>query len=502
MGPIIFALGYFAVLIIVAHAFTHKQTKSIEGFMRGGGNVTWVFVAVTLSLIPHGSGHTISLWESSATMGVSVYWWAIIAGGAFIPLLLMWFGPWVRSTGCETISEVMGKCYGSRMRYMHAAINVASWTGITMGETIAIGGAIYALTDGRVPLQPWGIVIAFLLLVCYVVFGGVLELVWVSTINAIVMTIGSFLSLFFIGLWLGANAAGWNGVVEAYQAVDQAWKLNMFNFSPDVIYNIVLPVAVLHICAASVAQGMYAPVLAARSDADCRKGFWICTLSNVITAFPWVIIAIVGKSLPMFKNDDNKLVVFDLALKTLPNWLFCLLIVSLLAAVLSAGSGQLFGNSSLIVNDIIRGALFPKMSDATRLKLMRPVIIIVALLAAVPAFFAPVLFPVFMWCFSFGIPVFVIFIFGLTWKTSKPAAWITLLAGLSVDFWWTFATPSFIPSDSPLALNMYPVTIVSFVLGIILFAVMPGDKGLLRRNKENKAAEQAKQPAFNATAED
>lgn len=487
MGPIFIALAYFAILIALANFYTHKKAKSLEGFMHGGKTVTWAFVALTLSLLPHGSGHTMSLWESSSVLGVAVYWWPIVAGGIFIPILMLWLGPWVRATRSETIAEVMEKLYGPKMRYMQGALNIASWTGITMAETIAIGGAIYGLSDGRLPLFPWCIIIAFLLLVCYVVFGGVLELVWVSTINAVVMTVGSFLSLFFIGLWITAHAAGWDGVVHAYASVDKVWMLNMFNFSPAIIYQIIIPVTVLHVAACSVAQGMYVPLLAAKSDADCRKGFYVCTLSNVITAFPWVIMAIVGMSLPHFAQFGGKLVVFQLAMVALPKWLFALLLVSLLAAVLSAGSGQVFGNATVLVNDFIKRALVPNLSDEGRLKLMRPAIVFVALLAAVPAFFAPVLFPVFLWCFSFGIPVFVIFVYGLAWKTSKSAAWIVLIVSLVVDFWWTFATPAW--AKGPWALNMYPVTVVSVVLGTLLFAVLPGEKGYLRRLKDAKERE-------------
>ncbi|MCL2493327.1 MAG: hypothetical protein FWF33_04715, partial [Clostridiales bacterium] len=301
--PIIIAAVYFVVLIVLANVFTHSKSKSMQGFMKGNQSVGWVMVAVTLSLIPHGAGHTMSLWESASTMGVSVYWWAIIAGGAFIPMLLLWFGPWVRETGAETVVEVTEKVYGPKMRHMHASINVASWIGITMSETIAVSGALYGLTNGAIPFT-YCIVIGFVLVVCYVIFGGVLEFVWISTINAVVMTVGSFLSLFFIGLWLAdksgvAQGMGWTGVQTFFDAAGKSQFLNMFNFSPDIITQVIVPVAVLHCCACAVAQGMYSPVLAAKSDEACRKGSLLATFSNMITAFPWVIIALVAVAVPV-----------------------------------------------------------------------------------------------------------------------------------------------------------------------------------------------------------
>ena len=471
----------------------------MQGFMKGNQSVGWVMVAVTLSLIPHGAGHTMSLWESASSMGVSVYWWAIIAGGAFIPLLLLWFGPWVRETGSETVVEVSEKLYGPKMRHVHASINVASWTGITMSETIAVSGALYGLTNGAIPFT-YCIIIGFVLIVCYVIFGGVLEFVWISTINSIVMTVGSFLSLGFIGLWLAkpaANSMGWSGIQTFFDNAGQSQFLNMFNFSPDIITKVIVPVAVLHCCACAVAQGMYSPVLAAKSNEDCRKGTLLATFSNMITAFPWVIIALVAVAVPVIPqimekagvdpSEYGKLGVFAVANAALPGWLIGLLMISLLTAVLSAGSGQIFGGATVLTNDIVGKALKPDISEAQKLKLMRVLIIVVALLAAIPALiFQAVLFPVFLWCFSFGIPVFVVFFYGLVWKTSKMAAWITLIVALVVDFWWTFATPAW-AATSFWGLNMYPVTVVSFGLGTLLFAILPGEKGYLKRLREQRA---------------
>ena len=175
----------------------------------------------------------------------------------------------------------------------------------------------------------------------------------------------------------------------------------------------------------------------------------------------------------------------EVGTKTMPTWVFALLMVSLLTSVLSTGSAFILGNANVIVNDIIKRTLYPQMTDETRLKITRPVIFLYALAASVPAMFAPVLFPVFLWTFSFGIPLFVILVFGLVWKVSKTAAWTTIIATYIVNFWWTFWTPSW--AEGPWALNMYPVTVCSIGLGIITFAIFPGEKGKLRQIREQRA---------------
>ena len=124
------------------------------------------------------------------------------------------------------------------------------------------------------------------------------------------------------------------------------------------------------------------------------------------------------------------------------------------------------------------------MSDTARYKMMRPMIIVCALLAFVPALVAPIIFPVFLWCFSFGIPVFLMFLVGMVWKRSKSAAWITILFVYLINFIWTFWTPSWAPG--PFALNIYPVTVCSIVLGVVLTAILPGKIGLLKEHRAQK----------------
>jgi SSS family solute:Na+ symporter len=480
-GPLLIAVLYFVVLIALANYFLHSRVKTMFDFSMAGKTLPWTLVTLSLALIPHGSGHTMSLWESSVNLGAAVFWWPIIVGGAFIPIMMFWTGPWMRKLGVETIPEAMGLLYGDKMRFLHSSIQVATWTAIAMAETLATAGAIYGLSGGALEYNPWCISLAFFLIIGYIIFGGVLELVWISTINVIVMTVGQYLALFFLGTWLAANAGGWEGILSSYAKVDQLWKFDLFNFSPELLFHVVIPVAVLHICAGGVAQGMYIPLLSAKSDEDCRKGFWVCGLTNVITCFPWVVIALCGMAIPAFAAVGPKLIVMEVALKTMPQWVYALLMVSLLTSVLSTGSAIIMGNATVLVNDIFKKACYPNMSDETRLKLMRPTILLCGLLAVVPAFFAPILFPVFLWAFSFGIPLFMIMLFGLVWKTSKSAAWITIIVTYIVNFWWTFATPTW--ASGPWALNMYPVTVCSIVLGTVLYAVLPGEPGLLKRLK-------------------
>lgn len=484
MSPIIYAIVYYAVVVFGTHYYLRGRVKTMKDFTEGGRSLGWVMVALGLTLIPLGSGHTMSLWEASAGLGAAVLWWPVIVGGIFLPFLMLWFGPWLRELAVETFPESMELLYGSGMRYLHGCVNVASWTGIAMAETLATAGAIYGLCGGAVPYFPWCIIAAFVLIIAYVIFGGVLEYSMISTVNAVVMIFGSYLALFMVGGWITANGLGWDGVLAFYAKADQMFKFEVFNFTPELIFQVVIPVAVLHISAAAVCQGMYIPLLSAKSEEACRKGVFLAAGINGISSFPWVIMAMIAMAVPAIAAGGAKLSVINLALTALPSPIIGLLMICLMAATLSTGSSVIMGNATIIVNDILKRAVQPNMTDETRLKLMRPLILVCGLLAFIPALFVPIIFPVFLWCFSFGIPVFVVWLIGMVWKTSRTAAWTTILVSYAVNFIWTFATPSW--ATGPWGLNMYPVTACSIVLGIGLNLVLPGDEGLLKRIRSSK----------------
>ncbi len=352
------------------------------------------------------------------------------------------------------------------------------------------------LTGGALPLFPWCILIALVLIVAYVYIGGILQLVWLNIVNAIVMILGSYIAMFMLTGWLAANAAGWEGIQAVYASMGQAsWLMNV-DFSPGVVTNIIIPVAILHCFACAVAQNMNTPFFAAKSDADCRKGIIIGAGINCLASIPWIVMALCAAVIPTVigKLDPasaGKLAPIQLALDALPAPIVGLLVISLLAATLSTGGATVMANANVLTNDIIKRCWKPKMTDHQKLRTMKISTLICAALFAFPALSNATIFPVFLWCFTFGIPVFVIYFMGLKFRISKSAAWITTLIAFAINFLWTFATPAFVGTGFWSA-NVYPVTVVSIVLGVILPLVLPvRKKGLLvgRRELERMASD-------------
>ena len=475
------AIIYFVIIIVLSVWYSRKNVKNAEDFTKAGQGMGWLMVTFSFVLVPLGSGHTLSLWQQAAGgIGASAVWWAVGAGCIFLPIMMLWLGPWVRESRLGTMPEILEKMFGRGFGSMHAAFQTMTWTGIGISETIATGTAIYGLTGGAIPLRPTCVVIALVLMLVYVLFGGVLQMAWLNVINSIVLIGGSYLALGMIGVYLAANLGGWEGVKEIYAAAGNVAKLSNGLNNSAVWFEVIIPVVVLHTAAGAVSQCMNNTFFAAKDNQACRKGVFLGAGINVMSCVPWVIMALVGMVVPALLANpalDVSTVVPLLAIEALPAPIVGVLMISLLAACLSTGGSVLMGNGMVIANDVIKRPWKPNMGEKSFMKLLRVCIVIQAIILVVGALLFDVVFPIFIWCFSFGIPVFVVYLCGQVWKVSKPAAWITIVVTYIVNIYWTFWTPAW-TVGTPLNLNMYPVTICSIVLGVVLTAILPGTPGL------------------------
>jgi solute:Na+ symporter, SSS family len=480
---LVIALVYFLVLSVGTALYLKNKIKSGSDFVTGGGTLAWPLVMAGFVLAPLGSGHTLSLWESSSTMGASVLWWGIMSGGLMVPLFLLWFGPWFRRLEVQTFPEGMGKMFGEKIGWLISAVFPAQLIGICIAEVSATATAFYALGGGSIPLAPHCIILAVVLTILYIVVGGLAQAAWMNLVNAFMLIVGSFVAVFYTGSWLSSRG-GWESISDFYIKAGTPWKTSILNFSPDVIFGLILPCLILTVFMQSASQVQNQPMLMARSESDIRRGTFWAAFINSLAAYPWVILALVGMAIPSIAAGGAKLSVPGLALAALPPWMVGILMISLLAATLSTTGGLILGASHIIVHDILKRAVHPNMSDATFLKLTRIMILVCSVLVIIPALQLPYILSVFMWTFSFAIPVFGAYLIGMVWKVNKVAAWTTILAGYGANFLWTFADPHWLPPN--MSLNVYPTIFATLFFGIVMNLILPGEPAYLRQLKAAK----------------
>ena len=312
--------------------------------------------------------------------------------------------------------------------------------------------------------------------------------------NAIMLILGSFAAVIAIGVWL-AGRGGWESVADFYAKEGAIGKLDILNFTPDVVIGFMIPCFFLLVFMCSASQAQYQPMLLAKSESDIRKGVFFASFINSMVTYPWVVLGLVGMTIPAVAAAGAKLVVPALALEALPPWMVGILMISLLSATLSTTSQLILASSHMIVHDIFKKAVNPEMSDKTFLILTRVMILVCALLVIIPARLVldQNVMGIFFWTFSFGIPVFGVYLVGMIWKVNRAAAWATMIAGYGANFLWTFA-PDLIKLPESMQSNpaVYATILATVIFGVVLNLVLPGKPGYLR---QMKAAEQKESAA-------
>lgn len=487
MVPVLIAILYFGFFSVLFGFMSRRKAKLEQAndktFFTASGQIGWIAVMCSFVLAPLGGGHTTSLYESQSNMGVSVVWWGILAGGVFVPVFLYWFGPMFRKLKVQTFPQALGKVFGPKIKVFNASVAPAAWLGIAMSELLGTATAVYALCGGRVSYAPGCILIAGGLMVIYILFGGMLQASYMNIVNAVMLIVGSFVAVWYVGANL---PGGYEGVAETYAAAGESFKTNMFSFTPDVVFGVMIPVVVLHVLSVASEHAMYQPMLAAKSDSDIRKGAFLGGLINTAACVPWVVLGVTGTSIAVIAAKAPILSVPELALQVLPPVLIGVLMVALLCALLSTGSGMILAISHVVTDDIILPLRDKKTSEKQYTLISRIVIVVVTLAATLPALKVTLLISLFFWCFSLSMPIFVNYLIGMCWKINRKAAWINLIVSTLVNFWWTFACPSWAGIFN---FSFWPVAVTTITLGIVLNLIMPGEKGLLKQIKEQEAAE-------------
>lgn len=489
MIPILIAVVYFGFFSILFGIRSRKQkakeaanrtTAEEKEFFTASGQLGWFAVMCSFVLAPLGGGHTTSLYEQQATMGVAVAWWGILAGGVFVPVFLLWFGPMFRKLKVATFPQALGKVFGPKIKIFNSSVAPAAWLGITMSELLGTSTAIYALAGGRVPYAPWCILIAAVLMLVYILLGGMLQASMMNIINAIMLIVGSYVAVAFVGKNING---GFAGVAAKYAAQGMVGHTNLFHITPEIIMNVALPVVILHVLSVASEHAMYQPMLAAKNNKAIRKGAFIGGMFNTAAALPWVILGICGSSIAAIAKQPAILSVPGLALKIMPQALIGVLMVALMCALLSTGSGMILAISHVVSDDVIGPLVNKKPGDKGYTAMSRIIIVIVTLAAVIPAMKVDSLMVLFFWCFALSMPIFVNYLIGMVWKINVKVAWINLIISTAVNFWWTFACPDW---AGLFTLPFWPVCFVTVGLGIVLNLIVPGEDGLLKQVKNGK----------------
>ncbi len=266
-----------------------------------------------------------------------------------------------------TIGDYFRNRYGTLIEILCSTLIILSYLGWVAAQITALGLVFSILSDGAIS-APVGMVIGTVLVLIYVIMGGMLAVVYTDFIQMIVLVIG----LSYIA-WVAADQAGGASNVFAL-----ASERDLFAILPEpTIKNWLFFVAsaITMMLGSIPQQDVFQRVMSAKDADTARNGAVIGGLSYLVFAFVpmFIVVAsliIMPDAAAELLNGNEQKVLPTLILNHMPFFAQVLFFGALVSAIKSTSSATLLAPSTSFVENILRH-LWPSLDDRHLLRAMR-----------------------------------------------------------------------------------------------------------------------------------
>lgn len=266
-----------------------------------------------------------------------------------------------------TIGDFYRHRYGEGVEIFCSVAIILSYLGWVAAQITALG-LVFSVLSGGVIAPAMGMIIGTVLVLIYVLIGGMLAVAWTDFIQMIVLVVG----LSFIAMLAGEQAGGADKVLAL--ATTQNW----FRVLPEATPNgwIWFVASAITMMLGSIPQqDVFQRVMSAKDGATAKKGAIIGGFSYLAFAFvPMFIVASALIIMPAETQDllahDPQKVLPTLILSKMPLVAQIFFFGALVSAIKSTSSATLLAPSTSFVENILKN-IRPGMSDRQVLLAMR-----------------------------------------------------------------------------------------------------------------------------------
>lgn len=480
MKSLLIIVLYLVVIIAICTYYIKVQERKHaikeDNFALGGRSLSTPVVGITIALTGLGAIHVFGLMEMGFIMGYHAAWF-IIGQGVLMVVVCLFTGPLVRKYECASMAELVSYVFGEKMRLLVGAATCGVIWGFMTLEAQGLGIVFNAFTGQSIAL---GIFLGAIVSILYVLLAGVKEIGYVNVVNTVIMFIGVILGVILLGLALPGGS--WDFVNNFFQSSPETAVMQSIVGIPSLAWTFGLSLAVAVVFSQSMNQNLLHTCASAKSPWTIRKAVWIVVIINCTFGAFTIAMGMAAKSLPEIAALGPKVGATKMLIEMLPPWALLLLLASFVAAIVSSYAMVALGIATVFTKDVYVPRFKPNASEREQVILIRVLIIVLAFSAAFVGIFLPNILAALGWISSFLAPVFFLFVYGLFWKRSEPAAVITVLVAWIVNMLWTFTS---LPEalGMPHDINAYVTISIAIVLGAILTAVMPGKPSFVKTYK-------------------
>ncbi|AHF78081.1 Sodium/panthothenate symporter [Sodalis praecaptivus] len=373
MNNISFLLWFaiYALAMITLGWYVSRNQKNGDDFLLGGRSMPMILTLGSTVGTMVGTGSSVG----AVGFGYLNGWAGMLYGiGGAIGILLvaLLFAP-VRKMRFMTMSEEI--CYytgGSRLVKNLVAILIFIASIGWLGAHI-LGGGLYLAWASGIDINTAKIIIALAFIV-YVGIGGYSAVVWIDTIQSIVLFLGFILMAVLAVNYVG----GWSHIQQAVDPAAQSlFAVDKLGLIPAFSLALVIGVGVM--ATPSYRQRIYS----AKTVGAVRQSF---TITGVLYLFFSFLPAIIGMAAwTMNPHLENSGFAFLFATQVLPHALAMVVLIAGMSANMSSGSSDAIASVSIILRDLytlITGHM-PAEDKAIRLsRIMLVLVVGLALLFA------------------------------------------------------------------------------------------------------------------------
>jgi len=284
-----------------------------------------------------------------------------------------------------TIGDYYRNRYGVAVEILCSTLIILSYLGWVAAQISALGLVFSILSGGAIPI-PVGMIVGTVLVLIYVIMGGMLAVAYTDFIQMIVLVIG----LSYIA-WVSADLAG--GADKVFAMVQAR---DSFRILPEATVKgwlFFVAAAITMMFGSIPQQDVFQRVMSAKDARTARNGAVIGGLAYLAFAFvpmfvvsaAFVIMPVeVGVLLQSDLKSDTQKILPTLILQKMPFFAQVLFFGALVSAIKSTSSATLLAPSTSFVENILRH-LWRGLDDRHILRAMRITIFVFTTLVLIYA---------------------------------------------------------------------------------------------------------------------
>lgn len=340
--------------------YSIKSVKNSSDFAVGGKTVGVPLLIGTLIGTIAGGASTVGTAQLAYTYGLSAWWFTLGAGVALI-ILGAFFAKPLRESEATTGPELLANVYGKQASPLASIFSSVGIFLNIVGQILSSVALLTAIFDMNSFVAA---IISVLLVIFYVIFGGVMGTGMVGILKTFLI----YFSMIVVGFLAVKNAGGFAGYTNNLEAFPN-FSLFGRGVAVDLAAGFSLIVGVLS--TQTYLQAMF-------SGATYRESKKAAIISGILIPPLGAGGILVGLYMKMnFPNIMPKEALPLFILTYLPDWVGGIVLATLLISIVGTGAGLVLGVSTMLSRDIFKGILKKDASDKQVLFFSRGAIIVV-----------------------------------------------------------------------------------------------------------------------------